>query len=304
MTVKVVFHIGYHKTGTTWLQRYYFPAHPYIHPICKSQQPWNDPLLQALIATPDGKFDPDYCSQLIDEKIRLAGADRDNHLVVVSAERLSGHPYSGGYDSFRIAERIRACWKDAWIFYAIRRQSDVIWSFYKQMVREGLPCSFARLFTVRHWDTPGFDLSFYEYDVLLRKYQGMFGQERVCVLPYELMCIDIQKFLHLLCAFFGIPDIPVPVTEKANRGLANRGLALFRIINHFYSSEFNPYPLFSFNKQMLQYVRRVMEKIFHSIPDTGMPLQDKQGSCISDYYQESNSRLQSLVSWKLKDFGW
>ncbi len=304
MTVKVVFHIGYHKTGTTWLQRYYFPAHPCIHPLCNSQRPWDDPLLKALIAAPEGKFDPDYCTRLVNEKIRQAKADNKNHVAIISAERLSGHPYSGGYDSFRIAERIRACWKDAWIFYAIRRQSDIIWSFYKQLVREGLPCSFARLITVRHWDVPGFTLSFYEYDILLKKYQDMFGPNRVCVLPYEMMRLDIHRFLHLLCAFLDIPDIPVPITERANRGLPNRGLALFRAMNHFYFSEFNPYPVFSFNKHILQFVRRIMEKIFRTIPDTAIPLNSMQRNRISDHYRRSNIRLQGLVDWSLKDFRW
>jgi hypothetical protein len=304
--MKVVFHIGYHKTGTAWLQQVFFPAHPYIHPLCNSREPWNDLLLNALIATPDGKFDAGYCTKLLREKISSIKDYRDNHVMVVSAERLSGHPYSGGYDSFRIAERIMACWKESYVLCVIRNQPDIISSIYNQLVKAGFPGRLEKMFGVRDWDfpIPGFNLAFYEYDLLLKRYQTLFGRDRICILPYELMSSNLEEFLKRICEFLEVPEISVPSNRILNFGLPNRGLSLFRIMNYFRLSEFNQFPIISINKQVFQFIRNILWKLLRGLPDSNGPLNDTLRAWIIDYYRESNTRLQKIVDWNIEDFKW
>src|SRR5262245_6185327 len=68
---------------------------------------------------------------------------RDQGLLpVVSNERLSGHPSSGGYDSKEIADRLAAVFPEGRVLIVIREQHSVIESVYKQYVLAGGPSPF------------------------------------------------------------------------------------------------------------------------------------------------------------------
>ena len=56
---------------------------------------------------------------------------------MVSFPRLSGHPYSGGYDSRMIADRVAEVFPEARILIVIREQRSMIVSTYKQYVNAG-----------------------------------------------------------------------------------------------------------------------------------------------------------------------
>ena len=56
---------------------------------------------------------------------------------VVSFERFSGNPFSGGYDSKEIADRLVQVFPDARVLVVVREQRSMIVSTYKQYVREG-----------------------------------------------------------------------------------------------------------------------------------------------------------------------
>ena len=56
---------------------------------------------------------------------------------VVSFERFSGNPFSGGYDSKEIADRLVRVFPDARVLVIVREQRSMIVSTYKKYVREG-----------------------------------------------------------------------------------------------------------------------------------------------------------------------
>jgi hypothetical protein len=58
---------------------------------------------------------------------------------VLSAERLSGNPDSGGYDSVHVAEYLAATFPEARVLIVIREQADMLVSSYKRYVRNGGP---------------------------------------------------------------------------------------------------------------------------------------------------------------------
>ena len=107
---RVAFHLGYHKTATTWLQREILPRHPAIRLFVEGS-PHGSPFLQEIIGRSDRDFDPARARRSFDERVAELAVP-DDGVVVVSAERLSGHAATGGYDTFRIARRLRTCrWK-------------------------------------------------------------------------------------------------------------------------------------------------------------------------------------------------
>jgi hypothetical protein len=302
--MKTLFHIGYHKTGTSWLQQVYFPAHPSLRLVCDPYQPWEDPFLQSVIGLHDRKFDCHQSVNHLDRQVSAKGPWRQDDVPVISAERLSGHPYSGGYDSFWIAERIRACSKDALILCVVRNQVDMITSVYKQLVLEGYPACLKRWLESRHWKGAGFDYSLYEYDLLAKKYLSLFESERVCILPYELMCLDRPTFLKRICDFVGIPEIVAPSPDRiVHPSLPNRNLFLFRLLNHFRRSELNPFPLVTVSDRLVLAARsalhRSMRRCFSQDADL---LGSHKRAEIETHYRDSNVRLQELVGWHFKDY--
>lgn len=300
----IAFHIGYHKTASSWLQQVYFPAHPAIAMIADSANPWDDPMLRCLIATSDRKFNSHLCSDVLNQKIvALEMRGGGKCVSLVSAERLSGHPISGGFDSFRIAERIHCVAPEARIVMVIREQIKMISSVYKQMVSEGYPGRFDDMLHSRNWKTVGFDPGFYEYDILIDKYHSLFGRHNVLVLPYELMCIDSGEFVRQLCSFLDVAVIDPPKNEQTiNRSLPASRLNVIRFMNRFRRSELNPYPVFNIPEKMRKLLMKLIAVALRKSAVQQHFMTDEQRVWIADYYKESNERLSKLVGIDFSDY--
>jgi hypothetical protein len=218
----ILFHVGYHKTGTTWMQRRLFqPAHGY------------DPLMDhdgvfATITRPHRlAFDPAVARAAL--AARPAGAGL---VPVVSSEILSGHPFWGGRDSADFAERIARIAPDARILITIRAQIPAIASVYMQYVRRaGLkdPESFFRGPGILGFD--GFDPVHFEYHRLAGHYRSLFGADRVLVLTQERLAADPAGFVARLAAFAGAPEAPIPSTAREGVSESEAAVWLLRRIN-------------------------------------------------------------------------
>ena len=101
-------HIGYHKAASSWLQRNLFPDAD-----CGFQLPFghrND-IEKHFVFPHPLDFDPErVTSQYKPELERLFSA---GFVPVISHERLSGNPHSGGYDSTEVAMRLHQTLPDA-----------------------------------------------------------------------------------------------------------------------------------------------------------------------------------------------
>lgn len=290
--MKLAFHIGLHKTGTTWLQKLYFRAQPQLELISESARPWEDPLVSYLVAEPDRQFNPNRCRDLLDDKLRSEKRVSEDTVFVVSAERLSGHPWSGGYDRFRIAQRIGAAFPEARIFCVLRGQTRVIESGYRQLVAEGYLGGIEDLLDAKPWKGVAFDWSFYEYDMLVEKYRKIFGHQHVCFLPYEQMREDMDGFLKNLCDFLNVPYVDVSAkTQEIHRSLSKAGVCLIRSMNYMRRTELNPFPLLSLGEGFHKMVRRVANRL----PSNGNFLSPELQQRIENHYRISNERLVSLL---------
>jgi hypothetical protein len=287
---EVYFHIGYHKTGTTWLQQKFFTQHPGIINIGDSQNPWDDPFLGYLIGTSDRKFNRERCVELF--KKQMPETVETGKIILVSAERLSGHPFSGGYDCIRIAERIKNCFPEAKIMCVVRNQVDVINSVYKQMIYEGYPGNLENFLFSRSWKGTSFTLECYEYDLLIDKYRSLFGEENVLAITYEEMKINFENFLRIICNFLNIEYINLGDQEKrVNRSLSKRGLSIIRFLNYFRKSELNNTPLFIIDRRVQKFTARILGLI----PDKKNILSDAIRKQLIEYYHPSNEKLKKNI---------
>ncbi|MGB0440235.1 MAG: hypothetical protein ACPGFC_09065, partial [Paracoccaceae bacterium] len=98
MTHPLLFHVGYHKTATTWMQRKLFtPTYGYRQ-LAEHEDVWRD------VVRPHGfRFDPAAMRDLLAARAQdLAPGE----VPVVSSEILSGHPFQGGHENDVYAERL------------------------------------------------------------------------------------------------------------------------------------------------------------------------------------------------------
>jgi hypothetical protein len=204
-------HIGYHKTGTSWLQgsvfpnaeagfsrvggvRYFFGVNPF-------------------------DFEPETVRKIFERKIKRTQSQ--GLVPVVSSERLSGNPHYGGYDSKIIADRLAAVFPNARVLVVIREQTSMLVSIYKQYILRGGAASFWQYVTPpppsfrqhviqtpdRSARLPVFRFDYLEYHRLIGYYQHLFGPTNVLVLPYELLRTQPKTFLERIGGFVGAPAI-------------------------------------------------------------------------------------------------
>jgi len=302
--MRPLLHIGYHKTGTTWLQRHVFPKGKAGFFLVAGP----DALRPSLVQVDAFDFGPELVREAFQPGIKKAQAR--NLVPVFSHERLSGNPHSGGYDSKQIADRLAATFPEARILVVIREQRNMLLSIYKQYVRMGGAASFRQYVTLPTGvgRVPVFRFEFLEYHRLVGHYRGLFGAEDVLVLPYELLAKDPASFLGRIGEFLGAP-VAVPTVRWVNISPSAFALSLKRHANRWVVRDaLNPAPPFAFegsNETLLRTCRTV---------DRIAPAALKEGherrwqrfaeQEIGERYAESNAITAELTGIDLRAFGY
>lgn len=219
-------HIGYHKTGTTWLQRRIFND-----PSLGFTEVWPPDAVEHLfVATNPFTFDPGSARRALGSF--LTAADERNLVPVISHERLSGQPLQGSIDSRAIADRLSLTFPRARVLIGIRAQDTMLLSLYKQITTHGLDQWRFRDFLTYRLNDPKLPpvLDVLEYHHLIRYYQGCFGADRVLVLPFESLR-DPTRFVGRIAEFAGI-EVPTDVPrDLENAGMPSAAVALTRVLN-------------------------------------------------------------------------
>lgn len=291
LDVRVAVHIGFHKTATTWLQREVLPRHPEVR-LFVDGSPHGSPFLVEIIGRSDRRFDPAVARAAFDERVAELAVPAGG-TVVVSAERLSGHAATGGFDTVRIARRLHATVPEARVFFAVREQVAMIESEYRQLLLEGSPRRLASLLGAHpSWARVEFDLEHYEYDLLADEYARLFGIERVLVESFEAINRDQGAYLTRLATFLGIAPWQLPpgvLERRVNRGAATRLLALRRVLNGVTRSHLQPDPPIALPPRW----RRPLGAVASRLPARRRPLIDDEARArLRDHYAPSNVRLQ------------
>ncbi len=307
----VLLHIGYHKTASRWL-RFLFFSDP------KTGFGWVDKTapdhpVRRLVGARPFEFDAEQSRAEFDPLLRRI--EDDGLSPVVSFERFSGNPFSGGYDSKEIADRLAAVFPDARVLVVVREQRSMIVSTYKQYVREGgaLPVrKFMLPPTSRSMRVPWFDLRHFEYHHLLGYYRGLFGADAVLALTYEQFRSDPRSFVEQLARFAGRPLSDeqldaLPYEAKTNPGPPATAIAVRRWLNGLgVRSDLNPAPplaspaFWKLGKRIdrlslapRQTVASEEEKLRRAVAET-----------VGDRYVESNRRTAELIGVDLGAYGW
>lgn len=263
MHTNVVFHIGMHKTGTTWLQNTYFLNDKSYHLINDTISPWDDELLKNIIGVCDYDFHPYRSRKIIEQRAK------EGVVNIVSAERLSGHPISGGYDMERIAKRIFRIAPESKILITIRDIEPFIKSIYKQMIREGY-CGNAKQFLFgNNWKTAIVSKDYFKQTQIVEKYKTLFGKEQVLILDFDEFRDDKGSYISKIEAFLNIQsklERSFQNTEIANKSFSNRRIRALRSLNKFRRSEINPFPVFSLHRKGIIALSKLFGPLYSNKP--------------------------------------
>lgn len=306
----VLLHVGYHKTGSRWLRHLFFgnPETGYGW-VGKAGE---DHPVRRLVGARPLEFDAE--ASRAEFAPLLANIADAGLQPVVSFERFSGNPFSGGYDSKEIADRLVQVFPDARVLVVIREQRSMIVSTYKQYVREGGAMSVTKFMqppTSRSLRIPWFDFRYFEYHHLLGYYRRLFP-ERVLALPYEQFRSDPRSFVERLAEFAGRPlDAErldaLPFEARANPGPPATAIAARRWLNVLgVRTDLNPAPPLASPAfwRLGKRVDRLSLAPRRAVTHEEEKLRRLVAERVGDRYVDSNRRTAELSGLDLGAYGW
>ena len=180
-----VFHIGYPRTGTTFLQKGIFPQlADQLHVVTSRVGSF---YAATSLSDLDGLY-KDLSSRTVEEKT-----------VMESEEVFSGGPFE---DELSMPKKIAYVNPDAKIVICLRSQHSMMPSLYSLYVRKGGTLKFSDyvhcIIERRKLD----------YKVLVDRYCSVFGNDRVRVLFFEDLIASPDRFLDDFFGFIGIRGTP------------------------------------------------------------------------------------------------
>jgi len=224
-------HIGYHKTATSWFQRYVYPfvgSHRYI----------DRRVVRSTFLEGDAfGFDPAAARAAM-------GLDHEALPPILCEEDLSGVLHNGVVSTFvarEVARRLHSTMPEATIVIFVRAQASAAASWYQQYLREGgttgvhrylFPDQYRHLGHVRPFQMPHFCFSQLDYRGLVERYDALFGRDRVIVLPYEHLAADCPQLLQRMASLLDIA-LPEGKSGRLNAGYGAGLIPLLRFANLF-----------------------------------------------------------------------
>ena len=195
----VLFHIGLHKTGSTWLQRQFFPS--IQGAVFKDDF---GPTHRSFINPGFGKFSLYMVETQLSDLMatsRIRGVP-----LILSDEALGGRPFGQRFYSQIFAFRLKAAFPDARILIVCREQRAILGSFYGEYLRYGHSRSLLQFIQSGGPDSKSEEGSvrdYYRYDQMLDFYRGVFGEKNVVMVPMEWMLRNPEGMLERLSELLG-----------------------------------------------------------------------------------------------------
>jgi hypothetical protein len=295
----LLIHVGYHKTGTTWLQRVLFqPAYGW-NPIMSHEEVFD------LIVRPLGlTFDPQPVRDLIAQR---AGRGAPGSVDVISSEILVGNPMYGGREGDDYARRLKAIAPNAKILITIREQMRSLTSIYMQYLSRGGSMKPDRFFA----DEPvigyyAFGPEHLDYHRLVGLYAELFGLENVHVTTQERLAKDPLGLIRDLDAFAGVTaagDLDNISTDPVTPSQQEFATPLIRFINHFRAGPTGLDPMFDLgglSRLAYQAVGRLGRQApVKALFGKAQPVSKVVARRFAGRYRESNRALKALMGDRL-----
>lgn len=307
----LLIHIGYPKTASTWLQSDIF-----LDNNTGFSVPW--PHQDGLCEKATDLFITNTnFSHTEVQKFFMPGINNalENGLFpVLSNEFLSACFFytPKNYHLFfpqEIAERLKLTFPNAKVLIMIREQKSMLLSAYKQMLIMRHTLGIEKFINVGDKDIvthPSIgNLENLKFDILIEKYQSLFGKDNVLVLPLEKLKKDEHIFWQSLYKFLDLPFKKINITSTKNVALKGSRLVVLRELNKLTlrnKPESVPKKILKINHKTAQILDNFIPQKFSKSIETNWKEFIK--TTVGDYYQESNKRTSMLTNNNLVDLGY
>lgn len=302
---RLLIHIGLHKTGTTWLQRRIF-ADPEMGFLSLTKNGQSNEATDAFVTTDPLAFDPAQARARFEPLIREA--DERGLVPVISQERLSSDPSFGGYYFTDVLDRLTETFDDFRLLLTIREQQGMLLALYRQAIRSGGTYSLTQMIGTGEepvgWK-PTIRPEYLMYDRMIEYLRTRLGEDRVCVLPLELMRSDPSDYMRRLLDFTGASTTKEPGMEAENAGLSPLATRLSTLTNRFS----RPNPLGPDQSWRLKLMRRFYWWFDRIVPKgwsngTTKAWKSTIERRVGDMYANSNRRTSELTGFDLGSMGY
>ncbi len=292
----MIAHIGYHKTGTTYLQN---NVYPYLQNISFIDYQKCDAIFRDLIYKPDTDYRLDNTMAMIAEYSEGQGQ------LLFSYEGLVGPLfYKRGIGSKMIASRLKQLGFKK-IIITVRSQVGLLESAYVQYIQEG---GVAKISDFYNPENHIFDWDYCNYFRLINHYIKLFGKENILVLLQEDLKSKPGESIESIISFLdnNIALIENRKQKRSNKSLSRISVQLLRYINHFTYSSHNPTHIIS--KRISTWKFRYLFQEFldplllSRISGKKSLVPENIYSLIQDYYKESNRELAQLTGLYLSGY--
>lgn len=310
MTGEILVHVGYHKTASSLLQNEIFGEQAYgflSTPNVRTR------IVEAFVSPPP-LFGANPAA--VSDILQSLDNNAPGFTRVVSHERLSGYPASGGIDQEIIARRIKESLPGSRIMMVIREQKDMILSMYYQYIIDGGSLSLTDYLTGvdRHLArSPQFLFEYYDYVRAFRMYQQHFGVENVLCLPYEMLKSDPERFLLCVAKFCSLNVFPDSASERISRKKVNSRrthleLGLRRLGNKIFRTQLSDYGCRLVSYPELSAAFERISKFFPAFLDGDRVLSARATHVVSahvmDRFSKGNAELARMIKIPLERFGY
>ena len=203
----MIIHPGFIKTGTTSLQDFLFFVHPQVFALGHPHRPGVDARIAHALRRIEGfDADPQELRKALTTALEACPANR---VSVLSDEGLTGVPHLTAI----IAKRLHDHFPQARILFTIRRQQDMIRSFYgrhgRVLVNTPAPykdrhVGFPAWLEHAWLNRPDNVLGVADYARTIEIYRALFGAERISVFLLEEWTADETAFANRLSSVLGV----------------------------------------------------------------------------------------------------
>ncbi|HYW34937.1 MAG TPA: sulfotransferase domain-containing protein [Balneolaceae bacterium] len=297
----MLIHIGYVKTASTFLQKRLFIEEVGFKKVGKHVT-----LRDYLVKPQMIHYEKAKIEEYLKSELNKAG--NKNLAPVMTFERLSGNPISGGYDQVIICNRLKELFPEAKILIVFREQSDLLVSSYKQVVQEGFSGSIKQyIYPPKNGaKIPQFNLKFLEYSHLIKLYQNKFGNNNTLALQFELMKENPARFFSLIFKFCQRSPLKIDTERKINKSIRPLQVLLKSFANAFFTrDQTNPNPIISntrYSDRIIYYLVKLIPEFVDA--DINNKYKKIARGSINNGIRKDNSLLERNLKIDLQNFGY
>lgn len=248
-----VIHVGFPRTGTTWVQVDFLPKVKNLACLGKPYLAGKEfrCLLNQFVGENALEFSGNNYRKDFENHIqRKKNYIKANRVKIISFELLTGELFSD-HNAKEFADRIKETFGSMKILVTIREQSAMIESLYRYYVMAGGNLHIREfLYSRKSIATDIFknQLLFrkFRYDKYFFYLEKLFGKNKIKLLPFELLeksPIEFAKEFLDFCGV-GLPEFQTVKTKKRRASHSFAGVSALRLFNQIVSTPWSDSPFF------------------------------------------------------------